>query len=75
MEFDLDYPINGTLYCITVEAYDHQDYVIHCIERYINQDKPQTRSLTNKEFEELVATLDNDNDFSDLVYVACYIYG
>ena len=67
MNFDLDYEIDGILYCVSVKASAHDDYEITNIERYLPANNRRTEILNEDEMTYIYVDLIFDNEFVDMV--------
>jgi hypothetical protein len=67
MNFDLDYEIDGILYCVSIKASAHDDFKIMDIGRYLPANNRRTKILYGEEADEIEKILIYDNTFIDMV--------
>ena len=67
MRFDLDYEIDGILYCVSVEANAHDNFKIMNIEKYLPANNRRTKIVSEVEFDKLEQELIYDNTFIDMI--------
>lgn len=67
MTFDLDYEINGILYCVSIAATGYDCFDITSIEKYLPANNRRTEILTEPELDRIEKLLIYDNTFIDMV--------
>ena len=73
MNFDLDYEIDGILYCVSIEASGYDNFKIMNIEKYLPANNRRTKIVSEVEFDELEQRLIYDNTFIGIA-IEKYLY-